>query len=73
MSSLLFKIRYVHYFQEVQKNKMEVIPSKPLSVKAIMITGTQRIKISRIKNFFSGLKVIGAGDGSDFRVTIMSK
>ena len=39
-----FKIRYVHYFQEVQKNKMEVIPSKPLSVKAIKITGTQRIR-----------------------------
>jgi len=51
------QIRYVHYFQELHKNKMVDIPSRALKVKSINITG---------------LRGIGTGDGSDFTVTISS-
>ena len=51
-----FKIRYVHYFQEAQKSKIKVIPSKPLNVKAIKITGKQINKISRITKLFFRIK-----------------
>merc|ERR1719233_2267223 len=52
------QIRYVHYFEEVQRNKMNVIPSNPLTIKQINITG---------------VKGIGTGDGSDFCMTILSR
>ena len=40
IDKLIFQIRYVNYFQELKKNKMETLPSRPLLVKAINITGT---------------------------------
>jgi len=49
------QIRYVHYFQNLQTEQIKVIPSRPLIVKGLNITA---------------LEGIGAGDGSDFSITI---
>jgi len=49
------QIRYVHYFQEAHNQRLKAIPSRPLRVVKIIITG---------------LKRVGVGDGSDFSVTI---
>jgi len=52
------QIRYVHYFQTLQQQNIREVPSTPLVVKAINITG---------------LRGIGAGDGSDFTLTIFNE
>jgi len=49
------QIRYVHYFQTLHQQNMRTVPSRPLLVKSIKITG---------------LKGVGKGDGSDFTMTI---
>eukprot|EP00092_Neocalanus_flemingeri_P009379 GFUD01010093.1.p1 GENE.GFUD01010093.1~~GFUD01010093.1.p1 ORF type:complete len:615 (+),score=137.39 GFUD01010093.1:290-2134(+) len=51
------QIRYVHYFQQLQSDQIKVVPSRPLIVKGLKITA---------------LEGIGAGDGSDFTITIFS-
>jgi len=51
------QIRYVQYFQEIHKRGMKEIPSKPLRLTKINITG---------------LRGVGVGDGSDFTVTVQS-
>eukprot|EP00092_Neocalanus_flemingeri_P005758 GFUD01006198.1.p1 GENE.GFUD01006198.1~~GFUD01006198.1.p1 ORF type:complete len:598 (-),score=127.12 GFUD01006198.1:1009-2802(-) len=51
------QIRYVYYFQKLQQESIREVPSTPLVVKAINITG---------------LRGIGTGDGSDFTVTIFN-
>jgi len=51
------QIRYVHYFQTLQQENIRKVPSRPLEVKAINITG---------------LRGVGRGDGSDFSLTIIS-
>jgi len=51
------QIRYVHYFQQLHSEKIKVIPSRPLFLKGLNITA---------------LEGIGAGDGSDFSVTVFS-
>jgi len=51
------QIRYVHYFQEVHKRGIKIVPSRPLRITNINITG---------------LRGVGAGNGSDFTVTVQS-
>lgn len=52
------QIRYVHYFQDLVGDGIKEIPSNPLIVKQINITG---------------LSEVGTGDGSDFSVTISNR
>jgi len=52
------QIRYVHYFQEIVKQGVIEIPSRPLVIDQINITG---------------LRGVGKGDGSDFSVRISNK
>lgn len=52
------QIRYVHYFQEVHRRGLKVIPSRPMRIMSINITG---------------LRGVGAGDGSDFTVSVLSR
>jgi len=52
------QIRYVHYFQKMQSNSLKVLPSSPLKVTNIALTG---------------LRNIGKGDGSDFVMTIFNQ
>merc|ERR1719188_2233723 len=51
------QIRYVHYFQKLKAQNITKIPSTPLVVKGLKITG---------------LKRVGAGDGTDFSLTIFT-
>lgn len=52
------QIRYVHYFQKMQSNSLKTLPSSPLMVTNITLTG---------------LRNIGKGNGSDFVMTIFNK
>jgi len=52
------QIRYVHYFQKLKAQNITEIPSTPLVVKGLKITG---------------LKGVGAGDGTDFSMTILTR
>ena len=47
----------MHYFQSLKSSNIRDIPSKPLIVQSIKITG---------------LKSVGVGDGSDFSVSVFS-
>eukprot|EP00090_Calanus_glacialis_P039784 TRINITY_DN6927_c0_g1_i6.p1 TRINITY_DN6927_c0_g1~~TRINITY_DN6927_c0_g1_i6.p1 ORF type:complete len:599 (-),score=158.90 TRINITY_DN6927_c0_g1_i6:76-1872(-) len=51
------QIRYVHYFQTLNQENIREVPSRPLVVKTINITG---------------LNGVGRGDGSDFTLTIFN-
>jgi len=51
------QIRYVHYFQKLHEENIREVPSTPLMIKSINITG---------------LRGIGTGDGSDFTLTIFN-
>jgi len=52
------QIRYVHYFQTLKSQNLRNLPSKPLRVLEFKITG---------------LREVGAGDGSDFSVSIFTQ
>jgi len=52
------QIRYVHYFQQLVKANIRKIPSRPLKVKGIYITG---------------LTGVGKGNGLDFTVSIYNQ
>jgi len=52
------QIRYVHYFQTLKSQNIRNLPSKPLRVLEFKITG---------------LREVGAGDGSDFSVSIFTQ
>ena len=51
------QIRYVHYFQSLKMEKIREIPSVPLTVRSVNISGLQKV---------------GKGDGSDFSLRIFS-
>jgi len=51
------QIRYVHYFQTLHQQNIRTVPSRPLLVRSINITG---------------LHGVGKGDGSDFTMTIFN-
>merc|ERR1712126_67620 len=51
------QIRYVHYFQKLKAQNITEIPSTPLVVKGLKITGFRNV---------------GSGDGSDFSLTILT-
>jgi len=51
------QIRYVHYFQKLHQENIREVPSRPLVVKSINITG---------------LRGVGRGDGSDFSLIIIN-
>jgi len=51
------QIRYVHYFQSLYRDKIRDLPSRPLLVTGVNITG---------------LRHVGAGDGSDFSLAVYS-
>ena len=53
-----FQIRYVHYFHSLKIEKIREIPSVPLTVRSVNITGLQKV---------------GKGDGSDFSLKIFSQ
>jgi len=52
-----FQIRYVHYFHSLKIEKLRDIPSVPLTVRSVNITGLQKV---------------GKGDGSDFSLKIFT-
>ena len=73
------QIRYVHYFQSLYRDKIRDLPSRPLLVTGVNITGVLLVLLLtffceiRIKIFFFvGLRHVGAGDGSDFSLTVYS-
>merc|ERR550519_852335 len=51
------QIRFVHYFLKMQNEGLKKLPSTPLFVKSISLTGLHKI---------------GVGDGSDFSVSILN-
>ena len=53
-----FQIRYVHYFQSLKIQKIREIPSVPLTVRSVNISGLQKV---------------GKGDGSDFWLKIITE
>jgi len=52
------QIRYVHYFERMQKESLKVVPSRPLILKSLII---------------KGLRGVGNGDGTDFSVKVMGR
>ena len=67
------QIRYVSYFTEMHKKKMRVVPSRPKNVVKFNIEGAaEKVWTSHfIDACISGLRGVGAGDGSDFTVAII--
>ena len=53
-----FQIRYVHYFQSLKIEKIREIPSVPMTVRSVNISGLQKV---------------GQGNGSDFSLRIFTE
>ena len=65
----------MQYFQKLKAQNITEIPSTPLVVKGLKITGEIEFHEYPWQKYFEiipGLRNVGAGDGTDFSLTILT-